>query len=179
MYVYCDNQQALEVCKKFADWVIARNEPLSEERMQKMLDTEHGGMNEVLANLYALTGEQKYLKIAQRFNHMAVIGPASKREDKLTGLHANTQVPKFIGTARQYELTGHEWLKTASTFFWDTVVNERSYVSAPAPPRPVTRTTCLNSPDTCSAGSREPNTPTTMSGHFTTISSRPRIPKQG
>ncbi|MDH4241427.1 MAG: glycoside hydrolase family 127 protein, partial [Phycisphaerae bacterium] len=128
MYVYCDNQQALEVCKKFADWVIARNEPLSEERMQKMLDTEHGGMNEVLANLYGLTGEQKYLTIAQRFNHMAVIGPASKREDKLTGLHANTQVPKFIGTARQYELTGQEWLKTASTFFWDTVVNERSYV---------------------------------------------------
>ncbi len=128
MYVYCDNQQALEVCKKFADWVIARNEPLSQERMQKMLDTEHGGMNEVLANLYGLTGEQKYLKIANRFNHMAVIGPPSKRQDKLTGLHANTQVPKFIGTARQYELTGKEWLKTASTFFWDTVVNERSYV---------------------------------------------------
>ncbi|MHC4084279.1 MAG: beta-L-arabinofuranosidase domain-containing protein [Planctomycetota bacterium] len=128
MYVYCDNQQALEVCKKFADWVIARNELLSEEQMQKMLDTEHGGMNEVLANLYGLTGEQKYLDIALRFNHMAVIGPASKRQDKLTGLHANTQVPKFIGTARQYELTGKEWLKTASTFFWDTVVNERSYV---------------------------------------------------
>ena len=65
--------------------------------MQRMLGTEHGGMNEVLANLYGLTGEQKYLKIAQRFNHMAVIGPASKREDRLTGLHANTQIPKFVG----------------------------------------------------------------------------------
>jgi hypothetical protein len=96
--------------------------------MQKMLGTEHGGMNEVLANLYGLTGDEKYLKIAQRFNHMAVLGPASRREDKLTGLHANTQIPKFIGTARQYELTGQEWLKTASTFFWDTVVKERSYV---------------------------------------------------
>jgi len=128
MYVYCDNQKALEVCRKFADWLIARNARLSEEQMQRMLDTEHGGMNEVLANLYGLTGEQKYLKIAQRFNHMAVIGPASRREDKLTGLHANTQVPKFIGTARQHELTGQAWLKTASAFFWDTVVNERSYV---------------------------------------------------
>ena len=128
MYVYCDNLQALEVCKKFADWVISRNARLSDEQMQKMLDTEHGGMNEVLANLYGLTGEQKYLKIAHRFNHMAVIGPASRCEDRLTGLHANTQVPKFIGTARQYELTGQEWLKTASIFFWDTVVNERSYV---------------------------------------------------
>jgi hypothetical protein len=128
MYVYCGNQQALQVCEKFADWVISRNASLSDEQMQKMLGTEHGGMNEVLANLYGLTGEEKYLKIAQRFNHMAVIGPASERQDKLTGLHANTQIPKFVGTARQYELTGQEWLKTASVFFWDTVVNERSYV---------------------------------------------------
>jgi hypothetical protein len=128
MYVYCNNQQALDVCKKFADWVIARNARLSDEQMQKMLGTEHGGMNEVLANLYGLTGEDKYLKIAQRFNHMAVIGPASRREDRLTGLHANTQIPKFVGTARQYELTGEESLKTASTFFWETVVKERSYV---------------------------------------------------
>ena len=128
MYVYCDNAQALEVCKKFGDWVIARNARLTDEQMQKMLGNEHGGMNEALANLYGLTGEEKYLKIAQRFNHMAVLGPASKREDKLTGLHANTQIPKFVGTARQYELTGQDWLKTASMFFWDTVVKERSYV---------------------------------------------------
>jgi hypothetical protein len=96
--------------------------------MQKMLGNEHGGMNETLANLYGLTGDEKYLQIALRFNHMAVIGPASKREDKLTGLHANTQIPKFIGTARQYELTGTDGLKTASRFFWDTVAKERSYV---------------------------------------------------
>ena len=128
MYVYCDNQQALDVCKKFGDWVIARNAKLSDEQMQKMLGTEHGGMNEVLANLYGLTGEKKYLTIAQRFNHMAVLGPASNRQDKLTGLHANTQIPKFVGTARQFELTGQDWLKTASLFFWDTVVKERSYV---------------------------------------------------
>jgi len=128
MYVYCDNRQALEVCQRFADWVIARNSKLSDEQMQRMLRNEHGGMNEALANLYGLTGEPKYLKIAQRFNHIAVLGPASKREDRLTGLHANTQIPKFIGAARQYELTGDRWLRTASDFFWHTVVQERSYV---------------------------------------------------
>ncbi len=128
VYDYCDNPQGLEVCRKFADWVIARNAKLSDEQMQSMLGNEHGGMNEVLANLYGMTGEEKYLKIAQRFNHMDVIGPASKREDKLTGLHANTQIPKFVGTARQYELSGEDWLKTASIFFWNTVVKERSYV---------------------------------------------------
>ncbi len=128
MYVYCDNELALETCRKFADWVIARNGKLSDEQMQKMLGNEHGGMNETLANLYALTGDAKYLQIAHRFNHQAVIGPCASCEDKLTGLHANTQIPKFVGTARQYELTGAEELKTASVFFWNTVANERSYV---------------------------------------------------
>ena len=128
MYIYCDDAQALEVCKKFADWVIARNGKLSEAQMQRMLGEEHGGMNEVLANLYGITGEAKYLAVSKRFNHMAVIGPAMQRQDRLTGQHANTQVPKFIGTARQYELTGEEPLKAASLFFWNTVVKERSYV---------------------------------------------------
>jgi uncharacterized protein len=128
MYVYGDNAQALEVCRKFADWVIARNARLTDEQMQVMLGNEHGGMNECLANLYALTGEEKYLQIAQRFNHHAVLDPAAHQQDTLTGLHANTQFPKFIGAAREYELTGDDSLRAAATFFWNTVVHERSYV---------------------------------------------------
>jgi DUF1680 family protein len=128
MYVYCGNQQALDLARKFGDWVIARNSALTDEQMQAMLGTEQGGMNETLANLYALTGEDKYLKISLRFNHHRVIDPAEHQEDKLTGLHANTQIPKFIGTARQYELTGDPALKAASLFFWNTVTKERSYV---------------------------------------------------
>ena len=128
MYVYCNNGQALEVAKKFGDWAIARNSKLTDEQMQRMLNTEHGGMNETLANLYALTGEDKYLKLSLRFNHHRVVDPAAHREDKLTGLHANTQIPKFIGAARQFELTGDHSLETASLFFWNMVVKERSYV---------------------------------------------------
>ncbi|MGA2031235.1 MAG: beta-L-arabinofuranosidase domain-containing protein [Thermoguttaceae bacterium] len=128
MYVYCDDRQALRVCKKFADWLIARNARLTGGQMQAMLGNEHGGMNEALANLYGLTGEEKYLAIARRFNHMAVLQPAAQRQDTLTGLHANTQIPKFVGTARQYELTGEEWFHMASLFFWNTVAKERSYV---------------------------------------------------
>lgn len=128
MYVHAGNAQALEVGRRFADWVIARNARLDDAAMEAMLGEEHGGMNECLANLYALTGEEKYLAISKRFNHRAVIAPAARREDTLTGLHANTQIPKFIGTARQYELTGDETLRAASQFFWNTVVRERSYV---------------------------------------------------
>ena len=116
------------MARKFGDWAIARNARLNDAQMQAMLGNEHGGMNECLANLYALTGEEKYLKIAFRFNHQELIGPFSRREDNLTGKHANTQFPKFIGAAREYELTGDESLQTAATFFWNTVVKERSYV---------------------------------------------------
>jgi len=128
MYESCDNQQALEVARKFGDWVIARNSALTDEQMQRMMGNEHGGMNEGLANLYGLTGDEKYLKISLRFNHHRVLDPAEQGQDKLTGLHANTQIPKFIGNARQYELTGDTNLEAAAKFFWNTVVKERSYV---------------------------------------------------
>ncbi len=128
MYALTGNTQALAVAKRFGDWVIARNARLTDEQMQKMLGTEHGGMNECLANLYALTGEEKYLKLAFRFNHRQLLDPFARREDNLTGKHANTQFPKFIGAAREYELTGDDSLHTAATFFWNTVVQERSYV---------------------------------------------------
>lgn len=128
-YVYCDNTQALQVARGLADWAKAGTDKLTDEQMQKMLAIEHGGINEAIANLYAFTGEKKYLQLALRFNHMEVIGPASNREDNLTGKHANTQIPKFVGTAREYELTGQDRLKTASEFFWDTVVKNRTYVN--------------------------------------------------
>ncbi|QEH36139.1 Non-reducing end beta-L-arabinofuranosidase [Aquisphaera giovannonii] len=128
MNTYCGNAEALGAARKFADWIKSRCDRLSDAQMQGMLGNEHGGMNEVLANLYARTGEKKYLELSERFNHRAVIDPAAVGQDRLTGLHANTQIPKFIGTAEEYELTGNPAYASASRFFWDTVVKERSYV---------------------------------------------------
>ena len=128
MYVLCDNARALEVLKKACAWIQSRTDKLDDARMENMLRNEHGGMNDVLAELYAVTGEEKYLKLSQRFNHHAVLDPLSRREDKLTGLHANTQFPKILGAGRQYELTGERSLQTIATFFWDVVTRERSYV---------------------------------------------------
>lgn len=127
-HLYCQNAQALEVAKKLGDWVIARNQRLSDEQMQRMLNVEHGGMNEALANLFAITGEERYLRIAERFNHLAVLQPLSRGQDVLTGLHANTQIPKFTGAARLFELTGQGWYRDAALNFWTVVVKERSYV---------------------------------------------------
>jgi hypothetical protein len=124
----CGNRQALEVARKAADWIKSRTDRLSDQQMQNMLGNEHGGMNEVLAELAAVTGQEQYLRLARRFNHHAVLDPLARREDRLTGLHANTQFPKVIGAARQYELTGEASLRTTATFFWNVVTKERSYV---------------------------------------------------
>lgn len=129
MHTLAGNREALEVLKKAADWVKTRTDKLSDAEMEKMLGNEHGGMNDVLADLAAVTGEEKYLRLAQRFNHHAVLDPLSRREDKLTGLHANTQFPKVLGAQRQYELTGDPKLRTIGEFFWDVVTKERSYVT--------------------------------------------------
>lgn len=128
VYRYCGDKQALHVATRFCDWIEKRTDRLSDEQMEKMLGNEHGGMNEVLASISAAAREPRYLKLALRFNHHAVLDPLMRQEDKLTGLHANTQIPKLIGAAREYELTGDPKLATAARFFWETVTKERSYV---------------------------------------------------
>jgi len=128
MYAMTGNAQAMAVLEKACAWAIQRTDRLSDDQLQKVLNTEHGGINEVFANLYAVTGDKRYLKLASRFNHHAVLDPLARGEDRLTGLHANTQFPKVIGAARQYELTGDTSLRAAAEFFWSVVTRERSYV---------------------------------------------------
>ena len=124
----CGNAQALAVAENMAGWVKFRVDHLSHEQMQKSLDEEHGGMNEVLANLYAVTGNTNYLALSAAFNHERVLDPLSRGEDKLNGIHANTQIPKIIGAAREYELTGDEKFLTIANTFWDSVALSRSFV---------------------------------------------------
>jgi hypothetical protein len=84
-------------------------------------------MNEVLANLFAVTGNPDHLRLAQAFNHQAVFAPLARGEDRLDGLHANTQIPKITGAAREYELTGREEYRDVARFFWRQVALQRSY----------------------------------------------------
>jgi len=129
MYEHCQNAQALQILERMAAWTDWRTGRLPEDQMQRTLQTEFGGMNEVLANLSATTGNARYLVVAKRFDHHAVMDPASQSRDALTGLHANTQIPKFIGAAREYELTGDPYYRDAALFFWQQVVLHRSYVT--------------------------------------------------
>ncbi len=128
-YVNTDNSQALEVVVRFADWAADGTEKMTDAQLQRMLNVEHGGMNEVFAQLYDITGNERYLNAAVRFTHNSVIEPLAEGRDELTGMHANTQIPKIIGAAAIYdEDESRADYRAASEFFWDTVVNSRSYV---------------------------------------------------
>ena len=126
-HVHAGNAQALEVLTRLADWVKFRVDRLSEAQMQASLRTEHGGMNEVLANLYAITRNPDHLRLSEAFNHHAVLDPLAAGIDDLDSLHANTQIPKITGVARQYELTGEPRDRAIASFFWRSVALDRSF----------------------------------------------------
>ncbi|MDR3193793.1 MAG: glycoside hydrolase family 127 protein [Tannerella sp.] len=128
-YRLTGNRTALKVLVNLADYLADVISPLSEEQMQTMLDCEYGGMNEAFAQVYAFTGEKKYLDASFKFYQKKLQDKLAEGIDALQGLHANTQIPKLIGSARQYELTGNEREHRIAEFAWHTIVHHHSYAN--------------------------------------------------
>ena len=128
-WVHAGDATAKEVLVRLADWCGSMVKDLPDDRRERMLQNEHGGMAEVLADVYAITGEKRFLDFARLYSHRAVLDPAADGQDKLTGLHANTQVPKFTGFQRIHELAGDPRPGAAAAFFWQTVVQNRTWVN--------------------------------------------------
>lgn len=125
-WLYCGNEQAKNLFLKFCDWAVDITRDLNDEQMEKMLGNEHGGMNEVLADAYAITGEQKYLDCARRFSHRMLLVLLENGKDCLDNMHANTQIPKVIGYQRIAELAHDVQYHNASEYFWEIVTRQRS-----------------------------------------------------
>lgn len=123
------NKTALELEIKFAAWCESIMSKLDDAQTQKMLGTEFGGMNEVLADLYADTGDKRWLALSHRFDHRAVLDPLANRKDILNGLHGNTQVPKLHGHLMRYVYTGDKTDGDAAHFFWDAVALHHSFAT--------------------------------------------------
>jgi len=128
-YRYTGNQTALEISIKFAAWTEGILSKLDDAQLQRMLNTEFGGMIEVLADLYADTGDKRWLDLSHRFDHRAVLDPLARRQNILPGLHGNTQVPKILGSLVRYAYTGDKTDGDAAHFFWDIVVNHHSFAT--------------------------------------------------
>jgi DUF1680 family protein len=129
MKVNGGNQQAFDVLVKLAAWVDAWTATKSEDHMQDILNTEYGGMNEVLYNLAALTQNDRWARTGDRFTKKKFFTPLAMQRDELKGLHANTHMPQVIGAARRYELTGDHRFADVSRFFFDTVTSARTYAT--------------------------------------------------
>ena len=128
-YHLCASNLALDVEKRFADWLEGIISGLNDEQIQKMLRCEHGGIAEVLADLFADTGDRRYLSMSETFYQKAILDPLKEGKDVLPGKHCNTNIPKLIGLSRIYELTGDTSSRKAAEFFWNTVVYHHSYVT--------------------------------------------------
>jgi len=128
-YRYTGNRTALDVEIKYAEWAEHVLAPLDEAQTQRMLNTEFGGMGEVLADLYADTGDKRWLALSHRFDHHAVLDPLEHQADRLSGLHGNTNVPKLLSSAVRYAYTGDTSDGTAATFFWDRVAHHHTFAT--------------------------------------------------
>lgn len=128
-YSVTEDQTVLRVLLRFADWACDGLSDFSDEDFEKMLEYEHGGMNEVFANLYRITKNEKYLCFAEKFTHKKLFRFLLKGEDKLDGWHANTQIPKVTGMAAIYAAAPetHKEYRTAAENFWRFVTQDRSY----------------------------------------------------
>jgi DUF1680 family protein len=125
-YEITGNDQAKKVLIGLGDWFIELIKPLSNEQIQKILDTEHGGINETFADLYIITKDKKYLEAAEKLSHLRLLNPLLEKQDKLTGLHANTQIPKVIGYEKIGHLTNNTDWEHAAEYFWHNVTEKRS-----------------------------------------------------
>lgn len=125
-WMCCGLEKAKKLFLDFCDWGIELIADLDDETLENLLRTEHGGINEVYADAYALTAEEKYLTAAKRYSHKFILDPLAQGVDQLDNLHANTQVPKALGFARIGEVSGDERYTDAGRFFWETVTRNRS-----------------------------------------------------
>jgi DUF1680 family protein len=127
-YLVAGNAEARQILIRLTDYIEKVSKGLSDEQIQLMLVSEHGGLNEVFADVAAFTGDQKYTKLARRFSHRQLLDPMKAQQDNMNGLHANMQIPKAVGFQRIAEVSGDTSYENAARFFWHTVTNHRSVV---------------------------------------------------
>jgi DUF1680 family protein len=129
MHTMTGNTQAKDVLLGLARWTDRWTQPLGEAHMQRVLEREYGGMNDVLYELFALTGDEQWRDVAHRFDHERVFAPLAAGRDELKGLHVNTLIPKVLGAARRYELTGETRYRDIAEYFWQEVTSRRTYAT--------------------------------------------------
>ena len=128
-YRHTGNRTALQVEIAYARWAEGILAGLGDVQLAHMMNTEFGGMNEVLVDLYADTGDRRWLDLSYRFEHADFIEPLQRHQDDLPGKHANTTIPKLLGSVSRYIAAGDPGDLMAAAFFWDTVVQHHTFAT--------------------------------------------------
>lgn len=158
MYTLAGDGQALTVAQDFGAFLKRETATLTDDQLQQMLAREHGGIEEVFYNLAEVTGDKSYAKLGKRFEHLAFTTPLKHHEDKLTEIHANTQLPKLVGEARRWELLGEKDAEDLVVFAWDTIANTRTYATGGSSskefwhkPNALVETLCPDTQESCTS----------------------------
>jgi DUF1680 family protein len=126
-YRFTGNSNALAVETRFAEWAHGILAGLTPEQIQQMLNTEYGGMNEVLVDLYADTGDPRWLRLSYDFEQHSFIEPLQRHEDDLGGKHVNMEIPKLIGSAERFIYTQRPADLFAAGFFYDAAEEHHAF----------------------------------------------------
>jgi DUF1680 family protein len=129
MYTLAGNKQALTVLEGMSNWADEWTKPKTDEHMQRILGTEYGGMNDVLYRLAAVTGNDRWAAVGDRFTKKVFFNPLGLRRDEMTGLHVNTHIPQVIGAAKRWEISSDMRFRDVAEFFWYEITTARSYVT--------------------------------------------------
>lgn len=125
-FAVAKNKNAETVFISLCEWFLDLTSRLTDQQFQDMLRSEHGGLNEVFAQAAEVTGDARFLALAKKMSHQKILRPLKLRIDSLTGLHANTQIPKVIGFKKIADVSHDSSWNSAASYFWQTVVNHRT-----------------------------------------------------
>jgi DUF1680 family protein len=130
-YLLANNQKAKEVLVKYVDWINDFVNAIPQDKFQEVLNVEHGGMAEVIADVYGITGNKAYAELAKKFVQHRLANPVAQGVDMLYPQHANSRIPQFVGYGRMYELMGNEADSEgrSAAKFWDIVIQNHTLVN--------------------------------------------------
>jgi uncharacterized protein len=137
-YQLTGNERARELVLGMADWASARLSTLTRPQLDTMwgiyIGGEYNAMNNLLADLHALTGDAKYLAAAKAFDNTVLFDATVAGTDILgpsgtppSGRHANQHIPQFIGYLNVFDRGAEQKYFTAASNFWDMVVAHHTY----------------------------------------------------
>jgi hypothetical protein len=129
VYRICHIQKALQISTNLGNWFYKHMSLVNDVELQKLMRTEYGGINWVLSDLYADTGDNRFLELSKRWQDNITVVPTVQGKDVLNGVHANMQIPKYSGLAARYPFTGEAGDLFGASFFWENVVYHHTYAT--------------------------------------------------